>query len=350
MAEKDNYWDEARGLWIDRATGNFMRPTDRGGDGIWYSPDGRLRYVNNTWVSNPTPPPWMPTAAGAGAGGTPLQLNPGYMYQLAQQEQAFQLQMQQVQQNFQAQQNELNRAFSRQMAETERRLQLELQRGNLDAQKYMQQRELAQREAEFARTLALQTLIAERDFQLRKVQEARQERLLQAQLAANPQDLVAYEFYKRSLGRPEAWDLAQQFAAGGDGDAQIAAAGGAGVPTETLSGEPYPEAPPAYSDEALQQLAASFYANTPGAAPLYNPNLAGEGVFGAQIQSPGAISRAQGVNLSDAEMGILASFLRAGVDMGGGKRVSINPDEYFQQVERSWIPTLSSVGTQTQYR
>jgi len=353
MAAQDNYWDDPAGLWRDRATGNYMKPTDKGGDGIWYSPDGRQKFVNGVWVDT----------AGAGAQGaatgtgTGYGLAPDYMWTVDQLNRDFTAQQNQAQQNFTAQQTDLARSQTAHLTEVDANLQRELQRGTIDANQYMQERELAQRESEFARNIALQTLTADRDNELRRIGEARQERLLQAQLAANPQDLVAYEFYKRNLGQPEAWDLAQQFAAGGEAGANAPmttvenpSVTRAKPPTETLSGQPYPEQPPAYSDEALQELASSFYDNTPGNTPLYDPKLSGTGVFGAQIKSPGAISRSQGMRLSDSEMGVLSSFLRGGIDMGGGKRVSINPDEYFQQVEKSWIPTLSGVGTQTQYR
>lgn len=341
MAAEDNRWDESRQVWVDGATGNYMRPTDRGGDGRWYSPDGRMVYDDATGQ-------WSSVSAGDGS-STALRTNPGYMYDMQERDHAFQLERDRINQEFTAKEAALDRAMRQQEMETNRKLEIELAEKRINAEQYMQQRSLAQQESQFARELAQRQLEADRDFQIqqadikiRQMAEGRMERELQARLAANPQDLVAYEFYKRGLGQPEAWDDAQGQATGmgsGQGTGQ----------TPNAIGTPYEEAPPAYSDQSLQELLSSLYSNV-GQGALYNPNLSGQTVFGAQIQSPNSISRAEGVNLSDTEMGILSSFLRAGIDMGGGRRVALDPNDYFQQVEQSWVPTLSSAGSQqTQY-
>lgn len=46
-----NYWDEARGVWVS-PEGNILKPKDRGGDGIWKSPDGKLQHINGAWVDS----------------------------------------------------------------------------------------------------------------------------------------------------------------------------------------------------------------------------------------------------------------------------------------------------------
>jgi len=377
MAEADNYWDDARKLWIDGATGNYMKPADQGGDGLWYSADGAQKLVNGQW---------MPAAAnvvisstsvngvngvngGTAAQNGNLQLNPGYQYDIQSRDHAFEADQQRINNEFQSQQNALNRQMQQQLANQDLALRERLQNGEIDANKYMQARSLAQQESEFARSLAQRTLEADRDFQLSAATEAREERLLRAQLAANPQDTVAYEFYKRGMGGTETWDLAQQFANGGNPQGAQAGATTAGVGAQATqeaaaagldtTGASYQPDNPAYSDQTMQQLLAAFYGGNndgqgtpgaPGQGALYNPRLSGSGVFGSQIQSPGAISRRAGSRMTNNEMGVLSSFLRGGIDVGGGKRVSIDPAEYFQQVEDSWIPTASSVGQGTQYR
>lgn len=386
MAEADNYWDATKGVWIDGATGNYMKPTDAGGDGVWYSPDGQQRYVNGVWSPASTQVASSRDSSsgspGPGASGTVLGGNPGYQYDIAalnssttlentdrnnaaamaqqQADQAWQADQARITQDFTAKQSELNRQFTAQQNASNEALQRELQAGRLDADKYMQAKALAQQEAEFSRNLALQTLTADRDFQLKSAGEAREERLLRAQLAANPEDTVAYEFYKRGGATPEAWNMAQQFAqAGGTATAAAdpTATGSGQFNPAPLSGNPYPADNPAYSDSTLQSLVSGFYdaggqGGEGGPQALYNPRLSGTGAFGAQIQGPQAISRAKGQRMTDDEMGVLTSFLNAGVDVGGGKRVSIDPNEYFKQVEQSWIPTLSgsASGGRTEYR
>ncbi len=170
--------------------------------------------------------------------------------------------------------------------------------------------------------------------------EARQERLLQAQLAGNPQDFVAYEFYKRNRGDPQDLALASkiQQASGG-----TVTGGASGTPSGTLSGTPFPDAPPAYDDETLQKVLSGL--QNQGGQPLYNPRLGGTGVFGANIPSPNDISRSDANALTDSELGILSSFLRAGVQTGaGGSRVALDPQEFFAQTERSFVPTASGAG------
>ncbi len=215
-----------------------------------------------------------------------------------------------IKDDFSSRQDELNHQFQLQMAEQDQTLQAELQAKRISSAEYMQGRDLAQSEAEFARKLASQQLEADRQFQLQERQqqldvvvEARQERLLQAQLAANPQDFVAYEFYKRNLGDPQDLALASkiQQASGG-----TVTGGASGTPSGTLSGTPFPDAPPAYDDETLRKVLSGL--QNQGGQPLYNPRLGGTGVFGANIPSPNDISRSDANALTDSELGILSSF------------------------------------------
>jgi len=254
---------------------------------------------------------------------------------------------------FAAQQATLDRALTEKLSLAENELALKLQSNQISFQKYQTDLGLKQQESEFARRIALDTLTADRNFKIQSAQQVQSERLLQAQLAANPQDLVAYEFYKRALGQPEAWDVAQQAAQGGKAPLTGPGAGGFGG---TLSGIQYEAPPPAYSDATLQNLASGFFGGgaqqgqAGGQQALYNPALGGTGVFGAEIGGPQSISRAQAGQFSEQELGILSSFLRGGVETTpGGQRVSLDPGEYFAQTERSFIPTLGSVGTPTQY-
>lgn len=158
--------------------------------------------------------------------------------------------------------------------------------------------------------------------------EARMERELQARLAANPNDLVAYEFYKRSLGSPGTLN--------NGAIPKVKTAGAGGVPGGVSQ---YEQAPPAYDDAALGSLAKSLFDGKKLAA--WNPNISGEGVFGSEIAPGNTIGRSEFGALSDQEKGIMSSFLNAGINIGG-RRVAINPDDYFQGMQNSWIEPLSS--------
>src|SRR3990167_4695945 len=101
----------------------------------------------------------------------------------------------------------LERASRERLASMSDSLQRELQMGRIGADKYLSQLELAQRESEFSRDVALRTLNQNHqvemdriDAELGRLREAREERLLQSQLAATHADFVAYEHSTRSLG------------------------------------------------------------------------------------------------------------------------------------------------------
>lgn len=329
MAAQDNYWDAARGLWIDGATGNYMKPTDAGGDGIWYSPDGRNKLVNGQWV------PVTASATSSGSGFTP---QAGYGYDILDRAQAGAETLERLQGTQQKEIDALNNAARQQLQQADASLQLKLRNMEITSQQYMQAKQLAQQENEFARWLSLNQLQEKHKFEIDRAQteinraaEMRQERALQASLAANPQDWVAYEFYKRELGIPQKEAGVSSTAATGD--------------LTTLEGNEYEEAPPAYDETAAQSIATKLF--NPGGEE-YNPNLKGEGVFGTKIESPNTFTRSEALNLSDSEIGMLRGLLKAGVNVGG-KRVALDPDDYFQQAGRSWIPTWGTTNRATQY-
>ena len=246
---------------------------------------------------------------------------------------------------------EINRASQAESDARNAALQRDLQQGRIDADKYLQDQRLIQQETEFARTHALNTRSQEHiekmdaiNAELARAQEYREERLLHAQLAASPADTVLYEFFKRGLGTPEELEGAGP---GGTGTQPPGGTlGGFLEDGGTLSGEDYVAPPPAYSDEALQELMENIFGATTGAG--YNPNLRGTGAFGAEIKGPGEISRSQFLGMDPSTLAILASFLRGGVQTKSGddaSRVGINPEDYFAQVVSSFIPTAETTKT-----
>lgn len=232
------------------------------------------------------------------------------------------------------------------VANVNAKLERDLSAGRIDADKYMQERDLAQREAEFVRDLAFKELAEQNATELGWAQQRLAEIETGARLAANPADFVQSEYFKRGMQMPE-----NAAVLSGQGGAETNGFASAGVNTpEQLGGIEY-VAPPAYSDETLQGVAGGIFKG--GAKPLYNPNLGGTGAFGADVASPNEMSRAQFGTLDDSQMGILSSFLKAGVDQpvagGGTRKVAINPADWFKQVQNSWVPTLQAAGP-TQYQ
>lgn len=232
-------------------------------------------------------------------------------------------------------------------------LNLQLTQQKITADQYAAQKLMMEQQVEFAQTQALNQLKEQHNYEIQSMQnqinqeaEVRQERELSAKLAANPQDWVAYEFYKRSGGTPQ-----QTLGApGSPSGAATPASGGLNGTGNGLSGTAYPAAPPAYSDSTIQGVASSLFgangANGQGA--LYNPNLSGTGAFGMAIPGPQDLSRSTYGALSDSEKAMLTGSLQAGVNMDG-KQVSIDPIDYFSQAMKSWVPTLSSAAPQSQY-
>lgn len=160
--------------------------------------------------------------------------------------------------------------------------------------------------------LELQGTMLEMERQWRERQaEIEEERVEQAamemelRLSTTPIDYVAYQLYKRQR---EA----------------------AGQPTYTG---------PSASSNDIQAMIAAMVG--PGGGAL------GEGEFGVQVPRPEAISRAESLTYSPAEMDILGSFLRAGFEVGG-REVSYDPVDYWQEVEEGFIPTIRTPAA-TQY-
>jgi hypothetical protein len=264
-----------------------------------------------------------------------------------------QLAIQQAQSGSAVQAAQISAAASQSIAAANNRAQLALTDKQITSNEFMQMRELAQRQSEFSRDIALRESqlswqkevdratieIQQAQTELLYLNEARQERLLQAELASNPGDTVLYEYYKRGLGEPTAsGEPYDPFNFGVGAVDQALSQAGALAQGQAPTGQFTPPPPP-YSDETLQQLVSSI---SSGQGPAYNPRLGGVGAFGAQIPSPNEFSRQQFQSLDATDLGVLGSFLKAGVETSpGGQRISINPEEYLNQVYKSWVPTLS---------
>ncbi len=379
-----NIWDPQRNVWVDDQTGNTFDPNV----GVWSSPQG-TQYINGQWV-NPGQQQMQPQggnplqSAVQGANGT-FQAIPGYGYTVnTQQNQAASALA--GQNNQSAQQIEQMREQSAQtIAQLNAQVQQETAKGNNAS---------AERIAQLNYQISQeQNRISLMNAQTNQANQAMQERQLQANLAANPQDFVAYENYKRMLGNPSTLGAVQSMGgvqapapavasgspvtsnAGGswsnggtegsvssDGKwliqngavvanpnisaSQVSTPGYA--PTgQMLNGQSYSAAPPAYADSTLAGIGNSIQS---GGQPQWNPQLSGQGAFGTQIEAPNQIGRNTYGNLSPSEQAIMQSFLNAGINMGG-HQVSIDPTDYLSQMQKSWIPTLQG-GTQqnTQYQ
>jgi len=100
------------------------------------------------------------------------------------------------------------------------------------------------------------------------------------------------------------------------------------------------ELPSAHTDQEMQDLMSGI-TNQP--YTLYNPRLGGAtGVFGSYIPRPNEMPRRRFLGLDPNQLGVLQSFLSAGIDMGQGHRTAINPEDWFQQMQRSWIPGVNT--------
>lgn len=332
----------------------------------WYTPPGQPPYeppagadLNTApgttppvggqgTVGNPSPHPYDPNynpgqtppagGDGGGDGDGGIDVQEGMWWQLEQERIALEKYIADLQAQTNRDIAEINRQAAAELAAKNAELERELLDKRISHEQFMQQRELAQRESEFSRDLALRTLIADRQnaidqaqLELNRMAEIRQERLLHAQLASNPADTVLYEYFKRGGGTPQAMDLAKEQANQG---------------YRSLLGD-YPAPPPAYSDEALQKMFTGITGDQ--RELLYNPNLGGTGAFGVDVPSPGEMSHSAMSNMDPNSLAVLESFIRGGVETSpGGPRVAINPEDWFTQAKRSWIPGLQT--TQTQYQ
>lgn len=300
-------------------------------DGYWMSPDKSKQFINNQWydINKTAKPAQQPQGS----------FNPqqGYGWQLLQFGAGQETFMQQLRGQQSLELQRLDLASKQQLANQEYQLRMALQQGDITQAKYELDRKIAQQESEFARTLAQRQLEFKHQQEIEQINakiaqgaEMREERELQARLAANPQDWVAYEFYKRAIaGGP------QPFGANGGQSAQSLV---------DMNGTEYPKAPPAYSDQTAQSLATNLFNPTGfgnSGQPAYNPTISGTGVFGTQIEAPNTFTRGEASSMSDAEISMLTGLLQAGIDMGNGRRTSIDAADYFDQAQRSWIPTLA---------
>ncbi len=247
----------------------------------------------------------------------------------------------------------LKQAANAQLAQKDYDLKIQLQNNEITQAKYDLEKRMAQQESEFARNLAQQQLEFGHKQQMDQLNakiaeggEMRAERELQAKLAANPQDWVAYEFYKRSLGQPS------EIGPGGSNVSfRAAGADGATDPNNPtmMDGTTYEKAPGAYTDATAQGLATALF-NPTVSKDGYNPGIKGTGVFGTQIEAPNTLTRGEVGSMSSNEMGMLSGLLKAGVTGADGKRIAIDPTDYFQQSQNSWVPTLAEgTGDATRY-
>ncbi len=182
---------------------------------------------------------------------------------------------------------------------------------------------LAARQWEAA--LALQKKTAEEQARLQEEAQADVRGLQEAQLGANPADFVAYELYRRSL---EEQGFTPERASRSDVDIQNLF----NVALGLEGSAPLPEG-----------VGGGIYGDVgdPSTATL------GKGQFGVNLPTTGSISRAELQSYSPTDIGILQSFLRGGVETGGGFQ-GINPEDFFTELEEGLIPTLTP--TRTQYR
>lgn len=249
-------------------------------------------------------------------------------------------------------------AAQQQQSIIDNQLKAQLASNQITHEEYMQKQTLAQQQTQFAQNLAQTQLAEQHQNELSKLTEqhqnelataefthkkqledaglvlnqeaeARQERALQASLGANPQDWVSYALYKRGLSAPSV---------NGSGPAPADAA----APT-MMNGSPYSAAPAGATDQQAQALATSLF--NPGTPPGgYNPALAGTGAMGTTIQAPNTFTRAESGASSTSDLGMLSGLLKAGVNIGG-QQTSIDPTDYFQQAQNSWVPTLADQGS-----
>lgn len=303
-------WDAARGVWVSGVNPNVTFNPD---EGVW-------RNLAEGTYQDPFTMQWVAMPGGGGgtqaqaAGGTGFAPQAGFGYDLMDRAAAIDREMLSLGAQYDQELARVNADAQKHIAQMNANLQKELQAGNIDAQKFLQQKQLAQQEAEFARSLAQRQVEADRSWAIQ-----------QYQMSANPVDFVAYQFLKR--GQAEG----------------TAPAAGSAVGT----GADQVRLPGAASDQSIQGM---FSGLTGGSNTPWNPSLAGQGVFGVNIEAPNQLSRNEAMGLSDQEMGLLSSFLKAGVDVNG-QRVALDPEDYFSQSERSWIPTLAQGARGgTQYR
>lgn len=419
MALQDNWFNPTTQRWEDRSNGNYMDA-----QGIWHDPRGfQFNTTMNTWI-DPNQRVGGPGGANVPqpGGAGPINIPQGWGYELLQRQQGFQgqqnalnnqnaLQQQQIQsqtslqntqtqvqgnkdlellkQKHESEQNALQRDFEMKQKQieidaqkyiNERELQIRqlLQTQQIDATAAQNERDRVQKEAEFAQTLAFNNLELKQKMDLANLTEAHnfeisqqgielqkgnqgieqqkvdiskgqadlEARKLEASLAANPANFVMNELFKRgktpggTLPQNAGWSvMAASNAAGGN---PLAPAQATAATSGSVGGQP------AYDDPTLAGIANDIFGTgMPGSN--YNPQLGGAGIFGSTIRAPNQVSRSEALGMSDSEKAILGSFLGAGVDMGSGQRTAIDPAEWWQQQQNSLVPTLDRASSRTSY-
>lgn len=160
---------------------------------------------------------------------------------------------------------------------------------------------------QFADTLALGEATLAEQIRAALAGEATSRRLEESQLAANPADFVAYELYKRFV-KEQGFD---------------------------------PQSDPR-SNAEIQDIFEL-------ALGLNEGTSIGTGRFGVDLPTTGSISRSELGGFSDSDIGILSSFLRGGVETGGGGEFQgINPADFFKELGEGLVPVIQ--GQRTQYR
>lgn len=325
-----NTYDPNEGVWRDPSTGNWQDPET----GLWVNPQGQ-RLVNGVWSNGASVGGQFntatPTQAQGTNSGTPFVSNPGWAQSVLDQTNAQQTKVTGMNNQTQLELQRLTNESQQRVAQMQAEVQREIAKGNnASAERIAQLNAEIQRES---------NRIAMYNAETQRMTAEAQRREAEARMAANPNDLVAYEFFKRNLGTPSSVVSANSRPGGssqrsGRSAADALNGGGAGTGAASAAG---PDNNPAYSDAALQTLAGSLFSG--GNPNSWNPGLSGTGVFGAQIAAPNSMGRAAAMGLTEQQRGILNSFLSGGINING-RRVAINPQDWWDDVQKSWIPTL----------
>lgn len=101
---------------------------------------------------------------------------------------------------------------------------------------------------------------------------------------------------------------------------------------------------------AQQALDVGSQSGTGGAPQFDLPtDVLGIGQFGAPVPTTQSISRSEFMDFSPTDMDILISFLKAGVQTPTGDFQAINPEDYFVELARGFVPTLTPQRTQFRF-
>lgn len=262
----------------------------------------------------PSPQPSQPSNQGMFPTDLGIDVQPGLPAQQWAEEQAQALEI--ARQQYQTSEDiaNINAAADRYVADLSAATQQAINSGQISADQAIAAMQIASQEAMQARDLALRQLISDREYETSKAALALQERELKANLAANPADWLTY----------------QAFLSGGTLPSGVSASGEATAPVP---------------GDVIAQIASSLTApdNT-----LYNPALAGVGVGGAHVPGPQEVSHQTASRMSPTELQMLTGFLKSGIEING-KRVAINPEDWFQMAAQGWVPTVQESAFTPEY-